>query len=85
MLAALSENLIAGLLIGLIRLVVVVLSFCTGDIILFLLSLGHRKPFWKRDEDEPLIQSIFLIELSWWVGLLFWLAIIVIVKNLLNA
>ena len=66
------------------RLIVVFLFSFTGEIILFILTLGKRVPAWKRKDEEPLIKSFIFLEISVWVGLFFWIFIIWFLVKLLT-
>ena len=53
--------------------------FClTGEIILFILSLGRYKPHWDRYTAESPVRSFILSEISTWIGMVFWFAALVL-------
>ena len=63
------------------RLFVEVFLFSTGEIILYILTLGKRNPTFKRDESEHVLKTFIFIDISVVVGFIFWMvAIIFIVK-----
>jgi hypothetical protein len=51
------------------------LAFFTGEIILYIVSFGNRKPRWNMYEDEPPHRWAVLTELSAWIGMVFWIAV----------
>jgi len=66
-------NLVEGIIVILFRFIIEGLIFYTGEILLYIFSFGKRQPFWKRTNNESIIKSYVFIELSWWVGLGFWI------------
>jgi hypothetical protein len=58
------------------RLFVEIICFYTGEIILFILTLGRRTPRWDYYEGERPAKGIVLSEISIWIGFLFWIFLI---------
>ena len=57
--------------------------FClTGEIILFILSLGIHKPRWDLYTVESPVQFIIFSEISAWIGMVFWFAAVVLLIKL---
>jgi len=46
----------------------------TGEIVLYILTLGKRKPVWKRDANRSSGKLGVLIDLSFILGFMFWLS-----------
>lgn len=65
-------------------LVVEILFWGTGELILFLVSFGRRKPRWGLYKREQPARSIFLFELSFWVGAFFWGFVVFVVLVVLK-
>jgi hypothetical protein len=56
----------------------------TGEIILFILSLGKHKPRWDwYTEEKSTIRFVMFSEISTWIGMTFWFAVLVLVIKLL--
>jgi len=47
----------------------------TGEIILYIFTLGKRKPVWKRDTKGSSAKMGILIDLSFIIGFIFWLSL----------
>jgi hypothetical protein len=57
--------------------------FCwTGEIILFLLTLGKHKPRWDLYTKESATRFVIFSEISAWIGVVFWFAVLVLVIKL---
>lgn len=46
----------------------------TGEIVLYILTLGKRKPVWKRETNGSPGKLGVLIDLSFIIGFIFWLS-----------
>ena len=57
------------------HVVIEVFFIGTGEIILYIISLGKRKPVWKRESKGGSTQLAILIDLSFIIGFIFWLAL----------
>jgi hypothetical protein len=54
--------------------------FCwTGEIILFILTLGRHKPRWDLYTEESPTRFVILSEISTWIGMIFWFIVLVLV------
>ncbi|MFA5353385.1 MAG: hypothetical protein WC291_04085 [Thermodesulfovibrionales bacterium] len=60
----------------LFRLIVEIFLFYTGEIVLFILTLGRKKPRWDSYAAEKPTRFWVLTDLSALVGLVFWLAVL---------
>ncbi len=58
------------------RLFVEIICFYTGEIILFILTLGRRTPRWDYYEGKRPAKSVVLSEISILLGFLFWMFLI---------
>ena len=47
----------------------------TGEIILYITTLGKRKPVWKRESNGRSTRLAILIDFSFIIGFIFWLAL----------
>jgi len=59
--------------------------FCwTGEIILFVVTLGKYKPRWDLYTKDSPSRFVTFFEISLWIGMMFWFVIlVVIIKGLL--
>ena len=51
----------------------------TGEVILWILTLGKHKPRWDLNTSESSSRFVLFTELSFWVGLSFWIIVVVTV------
>lgn len=72
-----------GFVLELLFKVVFRVIFCwTGEIILFILTLGKHKPRWDLHTQESPIRFIFFYNFSIWIGMIFSFAILVLIIKL---
>ena len=74
--------MIEGIFEFLFRMVFEFFFFWTGELVLFLVTLGRRRPGWNVHADKSGAKSAVFLELSFYVGILAWLAIGVAVSKL---
>lgn len=55
------------------RIVVEFILFYSGEILLFFLTIGKRKPRWDYYSDEKASRFVIFTELSVWLGFALWL------------
>ena len=60
------------LLCLLFRIVVEVILFYTGEIVIYIFTLGRRKPRFNYYYDSDMSRFIIFTEISVWIGFLFW-------------
>ena len=61
------------------HLFIEVICFYTGECILYIITFGKKKPKWDYYLDEKPSKFVIFSELSVWVGLCFWIFIIVLI------
>ena len=49
-----------------------IIGFYTGEIILFVISLGRKKPRWDYYAEAKPTRFVIFTEFSVWIGLAFW-------------
>ena len=54
-----------------------VIGYGTGQVLLFVFTLGKRKPRWADDDGDSFAAQELLLHGTTWLGYLFWLVIIV--------
>jgi len=75
------KGIIRTILEFLFRVVVEVILFYSGEILIFFLTLGQRRPRWDYYADEKASKFIIFTELSVWIGVAFWLFIAWLIIN----
>jgi len=55
----------------------------TGEIILYVVTLGKHKPRWNLYTDERPVRFVLFSELSCWLGGAFWIIVIIILAKVL--
>lgn len=81
------EGTVKGVLKGTLRfafqIVVEVLFFYTGEIVIFVITFGKRKPRWNYYSDESASRFVIFIEGSTWIGFAFWLFVAWFINSIL--
>ncbi len=47
----------------------------TGEIVLYIFTLGKRKPVWKREHKGGSTKLAIFIDISFIIGFIFWLSL----------
>ena len=76
-----AKGIIRFILEILFRILVEFFLFYTGEILLFFLTLGKKKPRWNYYSDEKASRWVIFTEVSVWLGFTFWLFSIWFVNN----
>ena len=71
----LGKAIFKGILRFIFDILIEVLFFYTGEIVLFMVTFGKKKPRWDYYANESTSKWVILTELSTWVGIAFWLLI----------
>jgi hypothetical protein len=58
-----------------LQFVVEILTVFTGELILFVLTLGKHRPIWRARAARTTARFIILYQASFWIGLAFWLIV----------
>lgn len=81
------EGTVKGVLKGTLRfafqIVVEVLFFYTGEIVIFVITFGKRKPRWNYYSDESTSRFVIFTEGSTWIGFAFWLFVAWFINSIL--
>jgi hypothetical protein len=67
------SDIIEGILQFLFHCFIEIICFFTGEIILYLLTFGYKKPRWNYYTDASPSTSVIMSELSVWIGMAFWI------------
>jgi hypothetical protein len=69
------EYIMFGIVKFIVRLIIEIPLIWTGEILLFLFTIGYHKPRWDLYLNDSAEKFVLFSEISLWVGILFWLAI----------
>lgn len=69
-------TLLEGIVEILLRIIGGTFLFFTGELILFLFTLGKRTPTWKRDQSEHLAKTFLFMDISILIGFVFWIVVL---------
>jgi len=64
------------------RLIFAMLFAWTGEIVLFVISIGTHKPRWDLYAKQSSCRFVIFSEISLWIGMTFWVAIITVLYKL---
>ena len=65
--------------------IVETICFYTGELALYVITFGHRKPRWNYYVNESPTKFVILTEVSVWIGFLLWVLVIsFIVRSVLT-
>jgi len=76
------EDIAGGILRFIFQFILETICFYTGEVVLFILSFGRKKPRWDYYADASLSRWIILTEISLWIGATFWVLIAVWIISL---
>jgi hypothetical protein len=62
----------------LFHLVLEIFLTWTGEIVLFLITFGKHKPKWDLYTKESPSRFVIFSEISLWIGMAFWIAVIAV-------
>lgn len=68
-------TLLEAAVYGLLWFIAHVVCYATGELILWAVTLGRRRPRLMRHNDETETRSSLLEEMSFYVGAAFWLVV----------
>ncbi len=61
-----------------------IICFYTGEIVLWIFSIGKRKPRWDYYQNETLSKTILFSEITTWIGISFWVALFVLIIKVIG-
>lgn len=70
-------DVIGGILEFLLHIFVEVICFYTGEIILFIITFGYKKPRWDYYSEVSASKWVIITEISSWIGAAFWLILVI--------
>jgi hypothetical protein len=69
------DDVVEGVVGFLFHLFVEIICFYTGEIILYVITFGRKKPRWDYYSDASPSKWIILTEVSTWIGIIFWILV----------
>ena len=78
-----AKTILRGILRFIFELLIEIVFFCTGEIVLFILTFGRRKPRWNYYADESPSKWVVFMEISTWIGIAFWIFIAWLIQRFL--
>lgn len=73
MIGSVIEGILEFIIESIFRLIIEIICFYTGEIILFTVTAGNRKPRWDYYSGESVTRWILMTELSTCIGIFFWI------------
>jgi hypothetical protein len=67
----------------LLRLVFEILFAWTGEIVLYIITFGRHNPRWDLYAKQSPARFVIFSEISLWIGMAFWIAVIALLYKLL--
>lgn len=77
--------MIAEIAFGLFRLIFEGLFTLTGEVVLWVLSFGRRKPRWDLYVNERPMKFYLMNDASLYIGIAFWVLTVIVVHRLFFA
>ena len=74
------SDIIDDILKLLFRLIFEIIFFYTGEIVLYIITLGRKKPRWDYYVEAKPSKFVIFTSLSEWIGIIFWILLIVVVR-----
>jgi hypothetical protein len=69
---AIIDGIVEEVFKVILRFIFEVIFFYTGEIILYLFTLGMKKPRWDYYAKELPFKWALFTEISWWIGFFSW-------------
>ena len=71
------DDVVGGILEFIFHILLKIICFYTGEIILFIITFGYKKPRWDFYSDVSVSKWVILTEISIWIGAAFWLIFVI--------
>ena len=82
---SLMKTIIRGISRFFIEIIIEFVFFYTGEIVLFIVTFGRKKPRWDYYADESGSKWVLLTEISTWIGIAFWIFLVVFIKRFFSS
>ena len=79
------SDVIEEILKFLFHLLFDIIVFYTGEIGLCVITFGRKKPRWDYYLEERPSRFVVFTSLSEWVGIIFWVLVIIVVRLIIKA
>ena len=73
------DDLAGGVFRFIFQIFVAAVCFYTGEILLYVITFGRRKPRWDYYNDAPASKWVILTEISFILGAAFWIILAIYV------
>ena len=77
-----AKTIFRGTLRFIFGILIEAVFFYTGEIVLFILTFGRKKPRWDYYADVSAPKWVLFTEISTWIGIAFWVVIVWLIKML---
>lgn len=77
------SDVVEGILELLFHIFIELICFYTGEIILYFLTFGKKKPRWDYYAEDTPAKFVIMTEISTWIGFAFWIFIIGFIARML--
>lgn len=72
---------VEGIITVIFQVIFEVFFMGTGEILLFIITFGKRKPVWKRDNNDSTVKTFILLDFSVIIGFVFWVFVAYLIFN----
>ncbi len=77
------ELIIEGCIYFIFNILIAIFGFYTGELVLYCITFGKRKIRWNYYKDNTNTNLfIIFIEISIWIGIIFWMLCIMLMSKL---
>jgi hypothetical protein len=66
------DGIVEGIIEFIFHVIINILLITTGEVIITIITFGAR-PFPWNIESEPVVKSMVIFQISFWIGLFFWI------------
>lgn len=76
------SNIIEGFIEFSFRLFIEIILFYSGELVLYVISGGRKKPRWDYYNNEAITKWMIFTEISVWIGFIFWILVILLIVKI---
>jgi len=78
------DDVVEGVLKFIFHILLEIICFYTGEVILFIITFGHKKPRWDYYDDVSPSKWVIITKISFWIGALFWIMVAIFLARYLT-
>ncbi len=67
------SDIAEGVLEFIFHIFIEIIFFYTGEMILWIITLGTKKPRWDYYADDSISKFMIFTQISEWIGMFFWI------------